>query len=175
MRSLLRIIVIGLICAAHSVASAAALAAGDTPPDYVGRTLGKDAVNLSAYQGKAVVLTFWATWCPYCLKELPILENLQRKAGKDLQVIAVNTENYDTFRNVARAMKTLELRIAYDPEERAAKSFGVNGIPHLVIIGRDGKIQAVYRGYSESSLPAIVADINVATGATPKPSPAGAL
>ena len=164
---LARWLAITIVSVAAAQAIAAPLAAGDTPPNYVGQTLKGEKVYLSDYQGKAVVLSFWASWCAYCLKELPILENLQRKASKHLQVIAVNTESDDVYRKLVRAMKNMELRTSYDPDEIAAKSYGVSGIPHLVIIGRDGKIQAVYRGYAESSLPAIVRDVNVAIGAAP--------
>jgi len=45
------------------------------------------------------------------------------------------------------------------------EAFGVQGIPHMVIVGRDGRIEAVYRGYQESDLDDIVAAINRATGA----------
>jgi thiol-disulfide isomerase/thioredoxin len=80
------------------------------------------------FSGKAVVVSFWATGCAYCLKELPILHNIQR-----------------------------------------ADKYGVKGIPHRVIVGKDGRVVAVYTGYSESSLDGIVADINRALAA-PKPA-----
>lgn len=169
-----RIILTVLLAASTLSAQAATLKQGDTPPDYLGLKIGNEKITLSAYQGKAVVLTFWATWCTYCLKELPILENLQRKASNRLQVIAVNTEERDKFRAVARHLKDFQLQLGYDPEEVAADAYGVNGIPHLVIIGRDGKVQAVFRGYAETDLPQIVADINVAIGANSKASSASA-
>jgi thiol-disulfide isomerase/thioredoxin len=142
---------------------------GDTPPDYIGKTVDGDAVHLSQHAGKVVVVSFWATWCPYCLKELPILNGIQKVAGKEqMHVVAVNTEERAVFRKVARALSTLDLHLTNDPDASAQKAYGVKGIPHMVIIGRDGKIQSVYRGYSESSLDEIVADINRAL-AGPKP------
>lgn len=147
----------------------AAPTAGDVPPDYVGRTLGGEAVQVSSYQGKAVVVSYWATWCAYCLKELPILATIQKSIGKDhVQVIAVNTESREVFRKVSRAMREIDLLQAYDPDKKGQLAYEVKGIPHLVIIGRDGKIDRVFRGYSEESLDGIVAAINRATGATPQ-------
>ena len=149
-------------------AQAAVPAIGDVPPDYVGKTLDGDAVKLSDYAGKAVVVSFWATWCPYCLKELPVLDAIQVSSARDhIQVIAINTESRDMFRQTSRALReATSIKLSYDPNNVAQVAYGVKGIPHMVIIGKDGKIIRIYRGYAETALPAIVADINQAIGAT---------
>lgn len=151
------------------LAHATAPGAGDVAPDVVGFTLGGDKVKLSDLRGKVVVVSFWATWCGYCLKELPILEGIQKVAGKqhNVQVIAVNTEERDTFRSVTRLMKDFTLAMANDAGGAAQKTYGVKGIPHLVIIGRDGVIIRVYRGYGEETLERITQDINLAISAKP--------
>jgi thiol-disulfide isomerase/thioredoxin len=113
-----------------------------------------------------VVISFWATWCPYCLKELPILNGIQVAGKGRIQVIAINTEERDVFRKVAKALKTLDVQLTYDPDEEAREAYGVNGIPHLVVIGRDGKIVSTFRGYDESMLPTIVDAINYANAVT---------
>jgi thiol-disulfide isomerase/thioredoxin len=141
---------------------------GDLAPDEFGKTVKGEIPKLADYSGKVVVLSFWATWCGYCLKELPILEGIQ-KTGK-VQVIAVNTESRFEFNDIARAMRTMTIKLTHDTDDKGAKAYGVNGIPHLVIIGRDGKIIDVHRGYGESSLPEIVAAINQAILA-PLPAP----
>lgn len=160
------------LCAAFTTAIAAPAvpAAGDAPPDYVGATWDDKPVQLSQYAGKAVVMSFWATWCGYCMKELPILANIQKAAKGKVQVIAVNTEDRDVFDEVRRPIAKMELAAAYDPEGKAQKAFGVSGIPHMVVVGRDGKIVQVFRGYDASTLPAIVAAINQAMGAAQAPS-----
>jgi thiol-disulfide isomerase/thioredoxin len=158
MRQLLQL----LFCLALMPAARAAMPdSGDIAPNLVGKTLSGERVEMEAYKGKVVVVSFWATWCPYCLKELPILENIQKLAGADkLQVIAVNTEERQVFRRAESMLKMLTLKLAYDPDKTIAASYGVHGIPHMLIIGRDGKIIRVYRGYDESSLDAIAADLN---------------
>jgi thiol-disulfide isomerase/thioredoxin len=144
-----------------ALAGPAGPGAGDRPPDRVGRDYEGDPVQLKTFAGKAIVVSFWATWCPYCLKELPILQGIQKVVGEDkIRVIAVNTESRDTFHRAAKALKDLGLLMTYDPGRDAETAFGVNGLPHMVIVGRDGRILNVYRGYDESSLDAIVADIN---------------
>lgn len=158
--------VVMLACAP---ARAAAPNAGDAAPDVVGHTLGGSPVKLSDLRGKVVVVSFWATWCGYCLKELPILEGIQKLAGKqhNVQVIAVNTEDRDTFRRLTRIMKDFTLAMANDAGNNAQTAYGVKGIPHLVIIGRDGVIIRVYRGYGEEMLDRITKDINLAISARP--------
>jgi thiol-disulfide isomerase/thioredoxin len=138
----------------------------DPAPDFVGLTLERDPVLLSKYAGKAVVVSYWATWCKYCIKELPILDGIQKAGKGNVQVIAVNTEERDVFRRVVRGLQTLGIQLAYDPDKKAQAAYGVEGIPHLVVIGRDGKIVSTFRGYSEESLPKIVEAINWATGAS---------
>jgi thiol-disulfide isomerase/thioredoxin len=152
-------------------AQAAAPVAGDQAPETFGRTMGGVWPKLADFQGKVVVISFWATWCKYCIKELPVLENVQKAAKNSIQVIAINTESYDAFQETERQMrKVFTLKLTNDEDEKGADAYGVKGIPHLVIIGRDGKIVQVYRGYGESMLPGIVDVINKAI-ATPAPAP----
>jgi thiol-disulfide isomerase/thioredoxin len=143
-----------------------AAAATELSADFVGLTLEQEPVLLSKYAGKAVVLSFWATWCGYCVKELPILSGIQKAGKGNIQVIAVNTEERDVFREVVRLLHEMDIQLAYDPQHKARDAYGVDGIPHLVVIGRNGALVATFRGYNEKSLPAIIDAINLATGAT---------
>lgn len=162
----LGLLIMAMTLVASVGANAAPPTSGDEAPDYVGKTLDGDLVNLSTNRGKAVVISYWATWCHYCLKELPILSNIQRSVGKDyMKVIAVNTESRDVFRKVTRALQNLDIQLAYDPDSKGREAYGVGPIPHMVIIGRDGVIDSVHKGYGEESLDKIVAAINRATGA----------
>ena len=165
LRSLFTRTCAALLLSVSTLAWAGAPAAGDTAPDDIGMTLKGTPVHLKDYAGKAVVISFWASWCKYCLKELPILYNVQKAAKGRLQVVAINTEDDEIFEKLSRAMRTLEIGMSYDPDETARKAYGVNGIPHMVVIGRDGKIVEVFRGYGESSLEPIVAAINKAIAA----------
>lgn len=153
--------------------SAGALAApveklvpGDTPPPSLGTNLDGDDVGTSRYAGKVLVVTFWASWCAPCRKELPMLEGIQQAAGKDkVQVVAINIEDRDVYRKLARRLNSLTLSLNHDAGKKSSEAYGVHGIPHLVLIGRDGKVIAVHRGYSEDSLDSIIAEINRALAA----------
>lgn len=133
--------------------------AGDVPPALLGMTRTNDEVKTTDFKGKVLVTTFWASWCGPCRAEMGALEKIQRIAKDKLQVVAVNIEDRNTFREVTRGMHDWEIKLANDPRKVAADSFGVGGIPHMLIIGRDGKVQKVHRGYSEAFLKDLVEDV----------------
>ena len=167
LKHLAAVLALCLLLNAPALAADPKLKPGDLAPDVVGKTLDGDVVKLSAYSGKVIVLSFWATWCPYCIKELPILNNIQTRIGKEqLVVIAVNVEERKTFKAAQRALGgVLNVNFAYDPEEAGRKNYGVDSYPHMAIIGADGRILRVYRGYGESMLDTIVSDLNRALAA----------
>src|ERR1700689_3416422 len=85
---------LGILFAANAFATEAPSgpAIGTTAPDIKVRNLVTwQDMTLSSQRGKIVILTFWASWCGPCKRELPILEGAQRAIGKDrLVVFAVN-------------------------------------------------------------------------------------
>jgi thiol-disulfide isomerase/thioredoxin len=140
---------------------------GETPPAYLGLDRDNNKLYATDYAGKVLVVTFWASWCGPCLNELQVLENLQRAAKKSVQVIAINIEDRDKFKSVSRALNNLSLMLAHDYTKSVKESYGVNGIPHMVIIGRDGKVVNVHRGYGDGMIPRLVKEINAAIAAEP--------
>ncbi|WP_431288155.1 TlpA disulfide reductase family protein [Roseateles chitinivorans] len=115
----------GILLAACALVAGAVhaegLKRGDLAPDRLGRTLDGDELNLAKHRGQIVVVTFWATWCPYCLKELPQLESLQGVAKERLRVIAVNTEDKKVFRRVAGIMNDFKLQLVNDADKSAQR------------------------------------------------------
>ena len=78
--------------------AAGKLAPGDVPPPFLGTNLDGDEITTSNFAGKILIVTFWASWCGPCQKELPMLEGIQRVAGKDkVQVVAINIEDRDSI------------------------------------------------------------------------------
>ena len=148
----------------------AAPGAGDRAPDRIGKTVQGETLKLANFAGKVVVLSFWAAACERCLRELSILESLQKVGKGRVQVIAINTDTKSQFRDAAGQLSTLTATLTHDTDEKAHMAYGVRGMPHLVIIGRDGKIVEVHRGYSEAALAEIINDINFAVSA-PAPVP----
>jgi thiol-disulfide isomerase/thioredoxin len=146
---------------------------GEAPPDLLGTDPTGVQVHVGDYRGKVVVLAFWATWCPYCLKELPILENLQRRVGKDrIQVVAIDTDaDHGRYRAMRRRLKGFQLMLAEDEGRgRTAGRYGVTGLPHMVMIDKAGRVAHVHVGYSEEMLGSLVDEINALLDAPALPA-----
>ncbi len=139
---------------------------GDVAPAPLGLSRDGDKLDVGQYKGKVLVVTFWASWCAPCRAELPVLEGLQITMGKEkVQVVAINIEDRDQYKRITRSMPPFTLQIAHDMGKAAATAYGVKGIPHLLIIGRDGKIVRKHIGYNEESIAYILEDIKKALAA----------
>lgn len=137
------------------------------PDASLGRQLDGSEPRLSDYEGRVVVVSFWATWCPYCREEFPYLDALQR-AGRDrLQVVSVNTEERDVFRKVSRLLsEQVKLTLTYDPAKASRKAFEAPGsLPYTVILRRDRSVAGIKTGWGEGSLKNLVATVNAALAA----------
>ena len=149
------------------------IAIGEVVPSYLGIDIETNKIDATQYAGKVLVVTFWASWCGPCVNELQVLENLQNLAKKSVQVVAINIEDRDKFRKLHRTLKNLTLKLSHDYGNSVADKFGVKGIPHMLIIGRDGKVINVHRGYGDGMIPRLVAEINAAIAQkAPEPSAA---
>ncbi|MGE4365828.1 TlpA family protein disulfide reductase [Thermomonas sp.] len=150
-----------LLWMASGLAQAAGPGVGQPAPAALGKARDGTPVSLEQFRGRIVVVTFWASWCAYCLKELPVLDSLQRHAEDLLQVVAVNVKDTpQDYRVMMRQMKGYRLLQARDIDGRIADGYGVTGYPSLWIIDREGRIAAHHSGYGEDSLKAIVDEIN---------------
>jgi thiol-disulfide isomerase/thioredoxin len=156
------VVVAQMLLSPAAAADPVKLKPGDTPPPWLGSNFDGDDIDMSRYAGKVVVVTFWASWCAPCKRELPMLEGIQRVAKDRIQVVAINIEDRDVYRKLARGLKTFSIGLNHDSGRKSSEAYGVHGIPHLVLIGRDGKVVAVHRGYSEEGIDAIIAEINQA-------------
>jgi thiol-disulfide isomerase/thioredoxin len=149
-------------------------AAGEAAPDVpLGTTASGASVKVADYFGKVVVVSFWASWCAPCRKELPILEGLQREGKGSIQVVAVNIESHEVFEKAAMLLGELHVLLVNDRGNRSQRAFRVKAIPHMAIIGRDGRIVDIHDGYGEAALDGIVDEINRALGVRPSVTPQG--
>lgn len=118
------------------------VAAGHTAPDFELKDINGKMVKLSDFHGKAVVLNFWATWCPPCKTEIPWFEDLQNKYGNQgLAVVgvALDDSSDSDIANFAKEMK-MNYPVLLGKEETSDLYGGVDALPTTFYIDRNGKI-----------------------------------
>jgi thioredoxin-related protein len=92
------------------------------------------------------------------------------QAGK-LQIISINIdEDRQIFKKIVKAFDETSLIWISDANKRTARKYGVEGIPHMVIINAEGKVAAVHIGYGEAQLPTLIDEINAIARTKPAES-----
>ena len=165
-----RVVLSGLlaICATTSSAGATGVPkAGEPPPAHLGTTLDGKPILATDFPGKAIVVSYWATWCSFCIKELALLSAVQTNASDRVQVVTVNIEPAYVFKKVSKGLSRFQMLLLYDPDKKGRDAYGVKGVPHMIIIGKNGLIDSVRIGYGEDDLGDVVDSINRAIGAVP--------
>lgn len=135
---------LGGLAAAVCVAGAWLVAtAPERAPEVTFKTIDGRRLDLGHYQGRPVLVTFWATTCPVCVEEIPELAALYREAsGRGLEIIAV-AMSYDPPSRVLRLAREFPIPypVALDLDGRVAAAFGeVSATPTSFLVGPDGFI-----------------------------------
>jgi len=103
-----------------------------------------EKIKLSDYRGKVVLLNFWATWCPPCVREMPSMERLHQQVNaEDFKVIAINqmedTDQVFAFTGQLEIDPTFE--ILFDSSSAVAQDYAVRGLPTTYLIDKQGNIR----------------------------------
>lgn len=131
---------------------------GTLAPDFTLRNLDGKEVHLSDLRGKVVVLDFWATWCPVCRSNMPVIELLHRQfKDNGLVVLGVDDEE-PGLQSAFLRMFGYSFSSLVDPEKKIADLYNVGGIPVTVIVDGEGKIRSHVVG--ESSYESLWADLH---------------
>jgi thiol-disulfide isomerase/thioredoxin len=115
-------------------------------PDFELTSLDGSSINLSDFRGHPVLINYWATWCPPCVEELPLIEEQYKKFSPGLVVLAINAgEEPETVKNYVDK-KGFTFPVLLDPDWNAEALFGIMAYPTSVFIDENGIIRARYVG-----------------------------
>ena len=109
--------------------------------------------NLKSYQGKVVLLNFWASWCPPCVHEIPSMVRLKNiMKGKPFEILAVNLGEEQAEIVSFLNRNKVNFPVLRDPKGRAVKDWRVFAYPSTYLIDKKGRIRsAKFGGYDWDS------------------------
>ncbi|WP_410520629.1 TlpA family protein disulfide reductase [Candidatus Tisiphia endosymbiont of Piscicola geometra] len=105
--------------------------------------------SLDNFEGKTILLVFWATWCASCIKEMPDLDVLQKDFRKLPFAIIPVSQDYQGIEIIQKYYKDYEIRylpIYHDFKNQLFKAFSIVGLPTAILINPDGKMLVSFVG-----------------------------
>lgn len=126
-------------------ASAGAPLVGEPAPSLPSESLSDEPSDVDTTGDQVLLVNFWASWCPPCREEFPVLLQAQRElGGQGLQVVAINSQDQP---EAARAfLVEMNARQAFahltDPDGEIAVEWGVFGLPETFVVAADGTVTA---------------------------------
>lgn len=126
-------------------------------PDFTVDILDGKEVSLKDFRGKPLVINFWASWCPPCREEAPILAKVSKKY--DNEVVFLGIIFQDTEEGVRSYIKEFDIPFqnAWDRKEEAAQAYKLTGVPETFFIDAEGNLKGRWIGaISEEKLTSLV-------------------
>lgn len=113
---------------------------GNSLPDTTLRTLTGEPVRASDYRGKPVVINLWATWCPPCRREMPVLRDMQRER-EDITFLFVNqAESAGEVSDYLSKQQLVLSNSFLDPDGEFARQVGSVALPTTLFYSPDGRL-----------------------------------
>ena len=110
------------------------------------RTLAGEPFQPAALEGEPVVINLWATWCPPCRREMPMMADVAANTDEARLVFVNQGEGVDVIRGFLEA-ENLDLdHVVLDALGEFGRHYEVPGLPATFFIGRDGTLQSVHMG-----------------------------
>lgn len=112
-------------------------------PDFKLKDASGSEVSLSDFRGKsAVLLLFWATWCPYCKDELQGMDSRDKELEKEgLKLLAVDVGESPNAVASFVSRRGLKFTVLMDKDMAVTDAYGVIGVPFFVLIDKEGTVR----------------------------------
>lgn len=129
--------------------------AGQLAPEFALRNVEGEEVRLSDFRGQPVAMIFWASWCPYCKEEMPLLQSMYEKYGdQGLVVFGVDLvgSKGEIQENALAYVEQngITFPILFDEGGQVFQQYRGRGIPNLIFIDREGVIASTFPGAMEA-------------------------
>lgn len=122
-------------------------------PPLAFKTLDGDSVALHNYAARPMVINLWATWCPHCVREMPVLEKAQQQYPQVHIVLVNQGENASQVQRFLQARSLSLQNMLLDEQKSAGQHFGMRALPATLFIDRRGQLVSVRIGaLSEATL-----------------------
>lgn len=102
----------------------------------------QNSLNLNDFEGKLILLNFWATWCAPCREEMPYLDELaSNKDFKNILVIPINIgrESKEKAENFFKEINIKNLNLYYDSSIELPNKLSLRGVPTTILVNKNGE------------------------------------
>ncbi|AOK92204.1 TlpA family protein disulfide reductase [Paenibacillus polymyxa] len=121
---------------------------GQRLPSMILKGLNGKTYDVGATRNKALVISFWASWCDPCRLEAPMLNELYSKYKDDVDVYGINVTRYDRLEDVQKFSRSLDLKFPILLDEQGAlfERFGGVAFPTHVMVDHHGQVREIIIG-----------------------------
>ena len=117
-------------------------------------------LDLTAYEGKVILIDFWATWCPPCKQSMPFLNNLRNEhQDQGFEVIAINVDEDSDAAKGFLQQNPVAYTMAFDPNGDCPKNFDVKAMPSSYLIDKNGAVRLVHLGFRDEDRAPLTAEV----------------
>jgi thiol-disulfide isomerase/thioredoxin len=117
-------------------------------PDFTLKSLSGKNLKLSEFKGNVVMLNFWASWCGPCRKEMPLLNELQKKyEALGFVILGVNVEQELELAKSFLKDTPVDFPVVFDSSNNVSQAYDVIAMPTTILIDRSGNMRYLHKGY----------------------------